>query len=128
MQGNGIPAEVTDLEVEDLVDNVDPGARIEPRQFGLLEDQLAVHDQREQVPDIEHEVQILLLLRVRGGGEQQLPKRQCLLVEPGDVGDVVVPGVHRRPVGELDLAGAPGGPFVPKNTSSAASLRVGISG
>ena len=65
MHGNRIRAEVANLEIEDLVDDVvvDAGQRC------LLENQLAVDDQREQVADVEQEVQILELVGVGGGGD-----------------------------------------------------------
>ncbi len=84
MQRNGIRAEIADLEVEDLVDDV----VVDPGQRGLLEDELSVDDEREQVPDVEQEVQILLLVRVRGGSDEQLPECLRLLVEPRDVRDL----------------------------------------
>src|SRR5882757_6881924 len=78
VQRNGIRAEVADLEVEDLVNDV----VVNPGQRGLLEDELPVDDEREQVPDVEQEVQILLLTRVRGSSDEQLPECPRLLVEP----------------------------------------------
>ena len=110
MQRNGIRAEVADLEVEDLVDDV----VVDARQRRLFENQLAVDDQREQMADVEQEVEILLLVGVGGGGDEQLPEGLRLLVEPGDVGDLAVLFVGRRPVGELDFARTARRPLLPE--------------
>jgi len=99
-----------------------------PVSAALLEDELSVDDEREQVPDVEQEVQILLLVRVRGGSDEQLPERLRLLIEPRDVRNSDVLLIRGRPIGELDLARPAGGPWFQKKTSSVASLRVGISG
>jgi len=110
VQRNSIRTEVTDLEVEDLVDDV----AVDVRQRRLFENQLAVDDQREQMAHIEQEVQILLLVGIGRRGDEELPERLRLLVEPGHVRNVAVLLVGRCPVGELHLSRAARRPLLPE--------------
>ena len=66
MQLDGEGGEIPDKDLEDLLEHVG----VKPRQFGLLEDQLGLDDQREQLPKHQPEVQVLLLLGVRSRGPQ----------------------------------------------------------
>ena len=93
-------------EVENLVHQVvvDSGER------RLLEDQLAVHDEREQMPHDKHEIQVAHLIGIRRRGQQQLFQRLRLIVEPRDVRYTQPAFIDRRPVAELDLRCAAGGP------------------
>ena len=67
MHGNGIRAEVANLKIEDLVHDV----AVDAGQLRLLENQLPVDDQRKQVPDVEQEVQILELVGIRRGRDEE---------------------------------------------------------
>ncbi len=54
----GVAREVTHHHVEDLVQQV----VIDGVDFGVLDDQLAVHDQREQLAEVEQEIDVFGLL------------------------------------------------------------------
>ena len=55
---------------KDLEDRIECVGVKPCRQFGLLEDQLRIDDQREQLSEHQPEVQVLLLLGVRRGDPQ----------------------------------------------------------
>jgi hypothetical protein len=61
------------------------------------------------VPDVQQEVQILLLLGIGSRGREQGLECLRLIVESRDVRDARVLLVHLRPVGELHLADGPFG-------------------
>ena len=58
-----------EIPYQDLEDRIEY-VSVKPRQFGLLEDQLRIDDQREQLSKHQPEVQVLLLLGVRCRGPQ----------------------------------------------------------
>ena len=53
-------------DLEDRIEYVG----VKPCQFGLLEDQLRIDDQREQLSEHQPKLQVLLLLGVRRRGPQ----------------------------------------------------------
>jgi hypothetical protein len=58
-----------EIPYKDLEDRIEYDG-VKPCQFGLLEDQLRIDDQREQLSEHQPEVQVLLLLGVRRRGPQ----------------------------------------------------------
>ncbi len=82
MQLDGVRGEVSYEDGEQLVQHV----LVQARQLRLLQDQLAVDDEREELADGEQEVQVAALLLVGGGGGDERAQRVRLLAEAGDVG------------------------------------------
>ncbi len=108
MQLDGEGGEVADEYGEQLVEDV----LVEVREASLLQDQLAVHDQREQLADGEKKIEVAALLLVGGRGGDELAQGVGLLPETGDVRHAGVCVVGGAPVVEAHGAEAAGRPLL----------------
>ena len=122
MQLDGVRGEVADEDGEELVEHV----LVETGQRGLLQDQLAVHDQREELADGEQEVEVAALLLVGRDGGDELAEGVGLFAEAGDVRARRRTRRRRRASrGSGRSRGRGPVPGRKRNASSAASRRVG---